>query len=275
MSFSLHLPETVEAAIAAQVETGGRYLAGGTVLLVNRHRGQDIGGDLVSLERVTSLRRIALTGNSLEIGSGVTFDAIEHSDLVREHAFALWQAACEVGGPQIRHRATLGGNLAAASPSADAAPPLLALNASVRVQGQQGERLMPLDGFFKGRLQTALAPDELITAVVIPLDGHPVSRFAKVGKRSALAVSCINMALARLDDGTIRVAVGAAAPEARLCRETSRLLSQSPEAVEDAKALILTEISPIDDRWATASYRNLVCRNLLGELLSQIKEVIK
>lgn len=275
MNFTLHCPETVEAAIAAQAETGGRYLAGGTVLLVNRHQGHDIGHSLISLDRIPSLRTVALTGETLEIGAGVTFDAIEHSDLVREHAYALWQAACEVGGPQIRHRATLGGNLASASPSSDGTPPLLALNASLRVQGQSGERLIPLDGFFKGYLQTVLAPDELITAVVIPLEGRPVSRFAKVGKRNALSVSCLNMALARLSDGTVRVAVGAAAAEARLCLETSRLLSHSPEAIEEAKDLILTEISPRDDRWATASYRNLVCRNLLGELLSQIKEVIK
>lgn len=267
MSYSLYFPETAEEAVRLQQATCGAYLAGGTVTLVNHHRGKNVNLHQISLERIKSLHEISCRDGILSIGSMVTMDELEMSTAVRENVFALWQAAIDVGGPQIRNRATIGGNIAAASPSSDCVTPLMALNARIIVFGLQGRHQIALRDLYTGYLQTLLKPDELIISVDIPIVPGQISAFRKVGKRNALAVSCINMAVVRTGK-EIAVSVGAAAPTVVYCEETSELLSADAGSA-DAWDRILTEISPIDDRWATASYRKKVCRNLLQALLKE------
>ena len=270
MSFRLFVPFSVSEAIRLQKETGGQYLAGGTVTLVNDHHGKKIGEAQIALERIPELKEITFGDGFLVIGSMVTMDSLEQSPLVKKYAFALWQAASEVGGPQIRNRATLGGNLAAASPSSDCAPPLLALDAKLLVSGAEGEREIPLREFFEGYLRHALREDELILSVRIPVREDAVSRFRKVGKRNALSVSAVNMALVRTGK-EFSISVGACAPVPVYCAETSELLSRTGD-LSAARETILTEICPIDDRWATASYRRTVCGNLLRALFEETEE---
>lgn len=268
MSYQLYRPETIEEAITLQRQTGGDYLAGGTVSLVNWHRGKKIADAQISLDRLEQLRRIVRTEKMLSIGSMVTMDGLEESKDVSGYAAAVWQAACEVGGPQIRNRATLGGNLASASPASDCATPLLAMNAVLQVIGAEGKRELPVREFFPGRMQNALKPDELILSIDIPISSDSVSAFRKIGKRNALAVSVLNMAVVRSRE-EVSVAVGAAAPVPIFCPGTSEILSRSADGLEEAEAMLQTEISPRDGRWATASYRRLVCGNLLKELLKE------
>jgi len=269
MSYCLYCPETLEEAVALQQQTGGAYLAGGTVSLVNHHRGQDIGACQISLDRIPALRGITTENGMLRIGAYVTMDELEQSEAVKANSYALWQAAAEVGGPQIRNRATLGGNLAAASPSSDCATPLLAMDAVLCVIGAAGTRRIPLREFFLGRFRHTLSPEEIIQSIEIPLQPGAVSAFRKVGKRSALAVSCLNVAMVR-SEASIAVAVGAAAPKAVYCEKTSALLSAG--RVEEAAAALQTEICPIDDRWATASYRRTVSDRLLRAMLKETEE---
>lgn len=270
MSFTLYRPLTVREAVKIKKETGGDFLAGGTVSLVNRHHGKKISESQISLEYIPELREISLAENTLTIGAMVTMDLLEQSALVKEKAYALWQAASEVGGPQIRNRATLGGNIAAASPSSDCVPPLLAMDAVLLVKGADGEREIPLRRFYRGYLSHVLSADELITAVRIPLQSGSVSTFRKVGKRNALSVSCVNMAVVKTG-AAYSVSVGACAPVALYCEKTSEVLSETGDA-EQAVSVLLTEISPIDDRWATASYRRTVCGNLLKALTKETEE---
>lgn len=267
MSFRLYLPSSVNEAVRIQSETGGQYLAGGTVTLVNNHHGKKIGEVQISLSRIKELEEISFADGFLAIGSMVTMDRLENSPLVKEHAFALWKAASEVGGPQIRNRATIGGNLAAASPSSDCAVPLLSLDAVLSVQGKEGEREIPVRKFFTGYLSHALTEGELITSVRIPVKEGTVSVFRKVGKRNALSVSCINMAVVR-NGHEYSVSVGASAPVPVFCEKTSEILSKTGD-IPAAREQILSEISPIDDRYATASYRRTVCGNLLNALISE------
>ena len=296
MSYTLHRPASLQEAISLQERTGGAYLAGGTVTLVNYHKRRTISEDQISLDALKELRGIELkeaaaldtaalgsdaSGKTLSIGALTTMDELESSDNVKKYAFALWQAASEVGGPQIRNRATLGGNLASASPSSDCATPLLAMNASLVVCGAAGSRVISLRDFFLGRFQHVLTKDEIIVSVEIPVfidettgESLTCSSFRKVGKRNALAVSCLNMAVVRTED-QVDVAVGAAAPKAVYCEKTSELLSGRDKAgvlqvMPDALEAIQTEISPIDDRWATASYRRTVCGNMLKALVNEV-----
>lgn len=265
MSYTIYRPETATDAIALQAATGGSYLAGGTVTMVNRHRGQDMGQHLISLDRVGALKVLESVNDRLYIGAGLCMDELEHSPLLRA-APALWQAAREVGGPQIRNRATLGGNLASGSPAADCAVPLLAMGAELLVEGAEGQRTIPIREFFLGRMQTCLRPSELILCVIVPAHPENRSAFRKVGKRNALAVSCLSMSVFR-DSDSVHVAVGACAPRPLYCPETSRLLTIGDEA--GAFEALQSEICPIDDRWATASYRRTVCGNLLRALLEE------
>ena len=275
MHFRLHRPQSVEEAITLQAQTGGTYLAGGTVLLVDRRHGKAIGEDLISLENLASLREIRECEGEMIIGACATFRELERSALLRENAFALWQAAGSVGGPQVRNRGTIGGNLAAGSPSSDCAAPLLAMGACLRIRSAEGTRELPVEELFAGVGKTYLAPGELITEIVLPKKERCVSAFRKVGKRSALAISCINMAVARESAGgkeTVTVAVGAAAPTPRLWKRTSEILSAGvldEACLDEACQTILTEIAPIDDRWATAEYRRMVCVNLLKDILKE------
>ena len=262
MSFTLYIPATLGEAVAIE---NAKFLAGGTVLLVRAHKGFDIGQNLVSLERLAELRGIVLEADTLVIGACTTFDDIERSQLVKTHAYALWQAAREVGGPQIRNRATLGGNLASGSPASDGATPLLALDAVLSLTGRCGTRSMPLREFFKGKGVTALEPGELITAIRVRLGAE--SRFIKVGKRSALAVATLNIAIARRD-GIVSVAAGAVAPAPLYCVKTSDAINNGAENPAD---VMLTEISPISDRWGDAEYKRRVCVNLLNELITEMK----
>lgn len=273
MHFNLHRPNSIEEAISLYQKTGGTYLAGGTVLLVNHHSGADIGCALISLEGIPALGVIQETSETLSIGACVTLDQLEHHDAIRQNAYALWQAAAQVGGPQIRNRGTIAGNLAAGSPSSDAAAPLLALGAKLRLQGPDGVRELSLSDFFAGVFKTNLLPGELITEILIPLGKPCVSRFTKVGKRNALAISCINMSVASRPETGWSVAVGAAAPTPRLCPLTMEILNEdslTEERIAHACETILTEIAPIDDRWATASYRRKVCVNLLKAMLKEV-----
>lgn len=273
MHFNLHRPNSIEEAISLYQKTGGTYLAGGTVLLVNHHSGAEIGCDLISLEGIPALGVIQETGEVLSIGACVTLDQLEHDDAIRQNAYALWQAATQVGGPQIRNRGTIAGNLAAGSPSSDVAAPLLALGAKLRLQGPDGARELPVSDLFAGVFKTNLLPGELITEILIPLGKPCVSRFTKVGKRNALAISCINMSVVSRPETGWSVAVGAAAPTPRLCPLTMEILNEGPlteERVAYACETILTEIAPIDDRWASASYRRKVCVNLLKAMLKEV-----
>lgn len=268
MSYTLYTPVTVEEALRLQRETNGHYLAGGTVMLVNAHKGRDIGNCLIAIEKIPSLHGITMHDGFLTIGACVTFDEIEQSAIVRDNAYALWQAAREVGGPQIRNRATLGGNIAVGSPASDGATPLLALNAILSIAGENSVRRLPLRDFYLGKFQCAMAPGELITSVSIPVGAK--SAFRKVGKRSALAVSCLCLAVARRENG-VDVAAGAVASRPMYCEKSSAALRNgiTSEAIEQAVSCLQTEIAPITDRWGDAEYKKRVCVNLLRQMLTE------
>ena len=273
MQFALHRPNSIPEALDLYAQTGGSYLAGGTVLLVNHHKGANIGSHLISLERISALHGIRETEEGIVIGACTTLDEIEHSALIREKAFSVWQAASETGGPQIRNRATIAGNIAGGSPASDLAAPLLALGAVLRIHGPEGSRELPIRELFIHVFKTSLLLGEFISELLIPRNEGAISRFVKVGKRNALAVSCINMAVARTSAGVWAVAVGSAAPTPRLCSKTMAVLNEGPldeDRLNRACEIILTEIAPIDDRWATASYRRKVCVNLLKSMVKEV-----
>ena len=254
-------------------------IAGGTDIMVH------ITGELreppermIDIARLDELRGIALEGRSLALGALTTYTDLRRSALCREHVPALVDAAATIGAAQIQNRGTLGGNLANASPAGDTLPVLLALDAEVHVGSAHGERSVPISNFFLAYRQTALAADELILRVTIPLVAGREARFRKVGTRRAQAISKVVMALSWREHGRaagwsdVRVALGSVAATPVRARTTEAALEGShptPEVADRAAEVLASEIEPIDDVRSSAEYRRVVAGRVLHRLLRE------
>lgn len=242
-------------------------ICGGTDLMVdiNFGRARPAGLlDLTSVEGLDSWELIA-DGRVVRIGAGVSFTRIIAE--LGGHCPALAQAARTVGSPQIRNRGTVAGNLATASPAGDALPVLLASWAQVEVESRRGSRLIEIDDFFVGPKRCALAADELIRAVRIPVAAGP-QQFAKVGPRNAMVIATASFAL-NLDPVARRVGtgIGSAGPTPLRARGAEQALTDAladcwdaPGAIDEGVAgrfgeLVAAASAPIDDVRGSAAYR--------------------
>jgi CO/xanthine dehydrogenase FAD-binding subunit len=255
-------PRSLADAVRMYRETDGcKPLAGGTDLLVMLHARSLLPAprsllDLWSVPELKGIRRIA---DHVEIGAAESYTAIIRSPLIRAQVPALAAVARTIGAAQIQNRGTLGGNLANASPAGDTLPVLLALDAVVVTD----RRAIPIDGFFTGYRRTALAPDELIVAVRVPLDGRDV-RFRKVGTRAAQAISKVILAVSR---EPARIAIGSVAELPLRAPRAEAALARGDAA--GAVEAVAGDIRPIDDVRSTAAYRRLVTQNVLRALLAE------
>jgi xanthine dehydrogenase small subunit len=253
-----------------------RPIAGGTDVMVS------ITGELgpipdrmLDLSRLDELRGIAMEQGSLVLGARTTYTEIRRSTHCREYLPALVEAAATIGAAQIQNRGTIGGNIANASPAGDTLPVLLAADAMILVGGQRGEREIAAADFFVDYRKTALAPDELILQVRIPVPAGRSLRFRKVGTRRAQAISKVVMALAWLDTGTagwgdVRVALGSVAATPVRAKATEAVLEgvrPTPEVADLAAETLAGELKPIDDVRSTAEYRRLVAARVLHRLV--------
>jgi CO/xanthine dehydrogenase FAD-binding subunit len=257
-------------------------IAGGTDIMV-RITGE-IGeppARLLDLWRLDELRGIASDGETITLGALTTYTDIRRSVACREHLPTLVDAAATIGAAQIQNRGTLGGNIANASPAGDTLPVLLALDAEIVVGGPRGERTIPAADFWVAYRRTALAPDELILRVRIPVAGGREARFRKIGTRRAQAISKVVMALAwRESDGgsgrnwsDVRLALGSVADRPIRAAATEAVLegaAPTPETADSAAAALAAELNPIDDVRSTADYRRAVAARVLHRLIRDV-----
>lgn len=272
MTDSYIRPETLAAALAAR-DGGARPAAGCTDLFPATER-KTLPGAVLDLTGIPALNGIAQDSEGLRIGATTSWTTIARTDLPPACA-GLQQAALQVGARQIQNRGTIGGNLCNASPAADGVPPLLTLDAQVELASRRGTRLLPLADFLTGPRKTALAQDEILTAVVIPapaLDGR--GEFLKLGARSHLVIS-IAMAAARItldDTGRISgaaLAVGACSPVAmRLGAVETALVGSAPDPTLIDPEQVAAALSPIDDVRADAGYRAQAATQILRRLMT-------
>jgi CO/xanthine dehydrogenase FAD-binding subunit len=206
---------------------------------------------LLNLNEVPELRGSSREDGRIWLGSGLTYTEAMEAPLA-EHVQALAEASRTVGGPQIRNRGTIGGNLGTASPAGDALPPLLVCAAQVKVASVRGERTLPLEDFLVGPKRNALAGDELILGVSVDA-AESRQTFMKVGPRNAMVIAVVSLAV-RVD-GELRAAFGSAGPVPTLVRAQLSEVESFPQRVADAA-------SPIDDVRGSAAYR----RHALGVL---------
>ena len=235
-------------------------LAGATDLYVHLNSGTLKSRRFLNLWGLDELRRIEVKRGLLSIGALATFTDCQRSPLVRRRLPMLAAAAREVGGAQIQNRGTLGGNVANASPAGDALPVLAAAEAIVVLRSAGGSRRLPFVSFYNGYRTSVMRPDELIVAFEIP----PVPGkqwFRKVGTRLAQAISKIVIAAVR--DTRPRIALGSVGPTVMRAPRTEEALAAGA-SIDEARIVLETEISPIDDLRSTAAYRRRVAGNLLA-----------
>ena len=256
-------------------QSRARLLAGGTDLLPKMKKRAAAADLLIDLNKISELSFIETRGDRLHIGGLARLSEIKESPMVREKARALVQAIGLMASPAIRNRATMAGNLCSASPAADTAPPLLVLDASVRLRSARGERMIPLSDFFLGPEKTVMRPDEMLTEVIIPIQ-EGTSAFMKLGRRKAFTLSIVSAAAyARVSGGKfaeVRLALGAVAPtpiRGPKVGEALRGGEVNEQNIEKAAELIKEEVKPISDVRASAEYRREMSYVLTKRVMEQ------
>lgn len=248
-----------------------RVLAGGTDLILQMERKKVALTHLIDLSFIPGIDGLEMKEDFLSLGTMISIQDIHESTQVREEFPAIAEAAGNLGCWQVRNRATLGGNLANAAPSAEMAPPLIALGALVKLVGPDGDRLLPLENFFKGPGVTDLQPGELLVEVMVPRP--PADRkmiYLRHSLRRSMDISLVNMAVCFDDDQNVtqnvRVVLGAVAPTPIRARKTEHLLegkTLDQELINQAAELAAGECQPITDVRSTADYRREIVKVLV------------
>ena len=292
--FEYHQPTLLNETIALLVQRGeeAALLAGGTALLIDMKRGARRPRHVISLWQVPGLAGVQVKGSlrtpALATSAGASVGALTTiSDLAeaiasRPSLKGLLEAAWMIGGRQVQNMATVGGNICKASPGADMVPPLLCLDARLRLVGPEGERMTPLDGFLIGPDQMALQPAEVLTEIYVPPTAPRTgTAFLKVMRRHAMDCSIVAVAtrISLAEDGQTcveaRIGVGAAAPNPfRAKRAESLLIGKriEPDLVRAAAHQSREESQPISDVRASADYRRMLVETLIERAVLKAAE---
>ena len=268
--------ETIEEVTDALAHFGAdaQLLAGGTDLMVQLQRGEVAPRVLVHLEPVAALNGIAQS-DGVRIGATATYRQLATSSAIADSYPSIAHAARLVGGWQTQSVGTIGGNIGNASPAADLLPPLMVHEANVTLRSSRGSRVMPIDQFVIGRRATAREVDELIEQVdFLDVPANTADEFVKVGRRSAMEISIVGLAVRiTLDDSLqhiaeARIAVGSCGPRPFRATEAERRLignAASADALADSGAALRQSASPIDDPRASARYRSQLLPRVLAQ----------
>jgi aerobic carbon-monoxide dehydrogenase medium subunit len=277
--FELAVPGSVDECLQILAKRGPdtKVVAGGTDLLPQLKNGVLKPGWVVDLSAVAELRSISdASDGGLRIGASVTARELELDARVRSRFPALAESAAMVGSVQVRNLATLGGNLCNAAPSADMAPPLLALDAEAVIAGPSGQRRVSMASFFLGVRRTVLAPGELLLEIVVPAQGaHSGGNYLRHTPRRELDIAVVGVASqVTLTGGnctTARIALAAVAPVPLRATDAEQVLvgqPLTPQQIERAAELASGAARPIDDHRGSIEFRNHLVRVLTRRTLT-------
>jgi len=252
--------ETLE--VLEVYSTDANILAGGTDLLIELRKSTAKAPTIViDISRLQELKGIEEFDNDICIKSLTTHSEIMESKVIQQFAPLLRQAVSTIGSPQIRNRGTIGGNIMNAAACADTVPPLMALDAMVKLQSVKGERLVPFIDFFVKPYQTTAAKDEVLTEIRFPkLNNLAKGVFIKLGRRNALAISRLSVAaILQKTAGRLiqeaRIVPGAAFPTWQRMTDAEKLLiGQQPSKelfAEAGKKVSEVMIFLAGKRWST------------------------
>jgi aerobic carbon-monoxide dehydrogenase medium subunit len=259
---------SVDDAVALLAEHGddAKLLAGGHSLLPLMKLRLATPSVLVDVGRLTELSYVRDAGDEIAIGGLTRHHDVETDALLRRHVPILSAAAGEVGDPQVRHRGTLGGSLAHGDPASDLPAVVLALRGSMVVRGSGGERTIAADDFFRDFLETALAPDEIITEVRVPKTGDAGWAFEKFNKRAQDWAIVGVAAVGGSRPGVALVNMGATPVRAEGVEAAVRA-GASPA---DAAATAGDGTDPPSDLNASPEFRRHLARVLVGRALATV-----
>lgn len=281
--FDYYAPATVEEAcrLADEKGEGAMFMAGGTDLLIkNKRRMIDI-KTVIDIKRIKDLDGISFDiKNGLTVGSTATLTSIENHSVIRDKYPAIAQAAHATANVQIRNMGTLAGNLCNASPSAENAPALMAMKATVTLISSKGSRQVKLDEFFTGPGKTVMNKGELLTAINVPLppQGSGTS-YQHISARGKVDISAVGVGAMLIMNNDIcedaRIFLGAVAAVPMMAVNAQNILRGSritEEIIQNAGLEASKECSPITDMRATSEYRKLMVAVLTGRAIDESRK---
>ena len=286
--FEYHTPATIPEALdqISQYRKKGKIIAGGTDLLLSMKKRDVMPEHLINLKGIDSLKGITYDETSgVKIGALTTIGDIERAEVIRGKFLMLWDAVKVMASQQIRNLGTIGGNLCNAAPSADTAPPLIALGASLKLTGPVNVRIVEAEDFFRGPGQTILKPDEILTEILIPnLPENSGGAYIKLMRRNAVDLALVGAAVfLRLDTNgktcrEARVSLGAVAPTPmRATTAESVLLHKDldDDLIAEAGKKASQDAKPIDDIRASKTYRTEMIKILTKRAITTACQRIK
>ena len=265
--FSYHAPRTKQELFKMLSQyDDNRILAGGTDIMVEFHNNFRPTSNLIDIKKIKGLNKISFDKKEgLSIGATATcFEIINNKEILKHYPL-IADAASRIGSIQLRHRATLSGNICMASPSGDMACSLLVLGAKVELISAKKNRIVELKNFFTGPKRTCIKKDEILSRIIIPTDYIDSKGYMEKLKRiKGHDIALVSAAVLKKDK-TIRVAVGACGPTPILLKNFT-----DKTKIEDILKEVENKISPIDDVRATADYRVFMAKTYIEKMLKKL-----
>lgn len=264
-------PDNLDAVIGLLEKHGpaARLLAGGTDVLVRLRLGHMRPSVVVDLKRARGLESaIVQVGSSLRVGARSVMADLLADERIRTHFPALVEAARVVGSAQIRHRATLVGNICNASPAADTAPPLLVYDAAANIAGPAGARRVPVAEFFTGPGRTVLSRGEIVSSIDLPIpEGRTGAAFTRLTRRRGVDLASLTVSCLIKPSGEARLAFGAVAPTPLVIKDDGDLVAElrrHSKLTDATLDRLVARASPISDVRASRDYRWAMLRVFIG-----------
>ena len=276
--FELALPESLDDCLRLLAQRGPetKLLAGGTDLLPQMKNSVVMPKRVIDLSGVARVKIVECDTKGLRIGAAVPARQVEQDPRVREGYAAVAESAALLGSVQVRNLATVGGNICNAAPSADMAPPLVALEAQAVIAGPKGERCVPLSDFFTGVRKTVVGPDELLVEIFVPAPGpHSGGSYIRHTPRRELDIAVVGVAsqvtIANGVCAKARISLAAVAPTPVRATAAEAALEGkplTPELIERAADLAGQAAKPISDQRGSADFRRHLVRILTRRTLT-------
>jgi carbon-monoxide dehydrogenase medium subunit len=277
--FSYATPDSLAAALAVLAKNGAqaRMLAGGTDLIVAMRVGRRQPDMVVDAKRITELNELTINDAGLTIGAAVPCRMLWENNQIRARYPAVVDSAELIGGVAIQGRATLGGNLCNAAPSADGIPTLIALGAVAHIAGPKGVRQLPVEEICIAPGKTCLTDSDLLVKLHIPAPAkHAGAKFIRFIPRNEMDIAVVNVAVAVVLNGTgdkfvsARIALGAVAPTPLFVPAAGDALAGKPvteESIAAAAQIAMESARPIDDMRGTIRQRKHLIKVLTARAI--------
>ncbi len=271
--FEYHRPKTVSEAVELKAEAGpkGKFLAGGTDLVVNLSDEVVSPDTVIDLKGIEELKNLQVKDGKLLVGALVTFTDLIKDKTVKEKFPLLWEAAGEVANVAIRNRATPAGNICSCVPCMDSAPALVVYGAAVVIRGKDGERKVSAEEFFIGPRQTVLEGDEMVIRLEIPIpEEKNGTSYLKQKRYRGEDLAQSSVAVMALPGNRYRIVFGSVGPTPIRAEAIEELLAGTEldeSLIEKAAGMVKETIAPIDDVRSSKEYRILMCEVMLKRAL--------